>query len=193
MTLETGNTFSSPTPWWVIYTRHQHEKTIADALTEKGFEVFLPLYKSVRRWKDRQKVLAMPLFPSYIFLRGGMDRKFHVLSTAGVYMTLTQGGAIALVPDSEMFALQRLLEGDAPIEPHPFLKCGERVRVTRGPLAGIEGLLVRKKNIYRLVLSVDMVSQSVSVEVDAADVEPIVPFHSSEPVHAHQAVSLAVN
>lgn len=193
MNLDAVNTLGSSAPWWVIYTRHQHEKTVADALEDKGFEVFLPLYQSVRRWKDRQKVLDLPLFPSYVFVHGGLDRRFQVLSTAGVYMTLTQGGAIALVPNSEMFALQKLVEGDAPIEPHPYLKCGERVRVTRGAMTGVEGLLVRKKNMYRLVLSVEMVAQSVSVEVDAADVEPIIPFHAPKPSYPHRATSMVAS
>lgn len=187
MTLEHKQAGNPSAPWWVIYTRHQHEKTVADTLTEKGFEVFLPLYKSVRRWKDRQKVLDLPLFPSYVFVHGGLESRFRVLSTPGVYMTLTQGDSIALVPENEMADLQRIVGGDAPIEPHPFLKCGERVRVIRGPLAGVEGLLARKKNIYRLILSVDMVAQSVAVEVNAADVEAIEPVHAPESAHTYQA------
>ena len=158
--------------WWALYTRHQHEKVVADMLSAKGFEVFLPLYESTRRWKDRRKVLSLPLFPCYLFVRGGLDRKLHVLTTPGVHMILYRGDQVAVVPELEIEAIQRAVEGSLRVEPHPFLKCGARVRVLRGALEGVEGILVRKKNLYRLVLSVDMLAQSVAVEVNACDVEP---------------------
>lgn len=161
--------------WWALYTRHQHEKVIADMLTAKGFEVFLPLHSSVRRWKDRRKVLSLPLFPSYVFVRGGLNRKLQVVTTPGVFMALSRGGQLATIPESEIEAIRRAVEGYFDVEPHPFLRCGERVRVTRGSLEGVEGILVRKKNQFRLVLSVDMLAQSVAVEIDAADVEPVTP------------------
>lgn len=161
--------------WWALYTRHQHEKVVADMLTAKGFEVYLPLHNSVRRWKDRRKVLSLPLFPSYVFIRGGLDRKLQVMTTPGVYMVLSRGGELATIPESEIEAIRRAIEGYYDVEPHPFLRCGERVRVTRGSLQGIEGILVRKKNLFRLVLSVDMLAQAVAVEIDAADVEPVKP------------------
>lgn len=142
-------------------------------LTAKGFEVFLPAYDSIRRWKDRRKVLSLPLFPCYVFVRGQPERRLQVVSTPGVHMLLTRGEQIAVVPEAEIGAIRRAVEGSFRVEPHPFLKVGERVRVTRGSLAGVEGILVRKKNLYRLVLSVDMLAQSVGVEVDASDVEPI--------------------
>jgi transcription antitermination factor NusG len=95
------------------------------------------------------------------------------VTTPGVHMILSRGDQIALVPEDEILAIRRAVEGSYRIEPHPFLKCGERVRVTRGSLEGVEGILVRKKNLYRLVLSVDMLARSVGVEVDASDVEPV--------------------
>lgn len=158
--------------WWALYTRHQHEKVVADMLSAKGFEVFLPLYESTRRWKDRRKILSLPLFPCYLFVRGGLDRKLHVLTTPGVHMILYRGDQVAFVPEPEIEAIQRAVEGSLRVEPHPFLKCGSRVRVLRGALEGVEGILVRKKNLCRLVLSVDMLAQSVAVEVSACDVEP---------------------
>lgn len=158
--------------WWVLYTRHQHEKTVAEMLSTKGFEVFLPLYESVRRWKDRSKMLTLPLFPCYVFVRGGLDRRLQVVTTPGVHTILFHGEDVAIIPEDEIQAIRRVVEGPFRVEPHPFLKCGERVRVTRGSLEGVEGILVRKKNLYRLVLSVDMMAQSVAVEIDATDVEP---------------------
>jgi transcription antitermination factor NusG len=159
-------------PWWALYTRHQHEKTVADMLVAKGFEVFLPLYESTRRWKDRTKILALPLFPCYVFVRGGLDRKLQVVTTPGVHMILYRGERVATIPDQEIDAIERAVKGSYHVEPHPFLKCGMRVRVVRGALEGVEGILMRKKNLCRLVLSVGMLAQSVAVEVDASDVEP---------------------
>jgi transcription antitermination factor NusG len=159
--------------WYALYTRHQHEKTIAEMLTNKGFDVFLPLYQSIRRWKDRKKTLSMPLFPGYVFLRGGLSRRVQILSTPGVHMILCRGSQVSYIPDGEIRAIQRTVEGPYRVEPHPFLKCGDKVRVRRGALEGVEGVLVRKKNLCRLVLSVDMLAQSVGVEIDAADVEVV--------------------
>jgi transcription antitermination factor NusG len=160
--------------WWVLYTRHQHEKTVAEMLSEKGFEVFLPLYESIRRWKDRKKLLNLPLFPCYVFVQGGIDRRLQVVTTPGIYTILFHGERVAIVPEAEIQAIRRVVEGKFRVEPHPFLKCGERVRVTRGSLEGVEGILVRKKNLCRLVISVDMMAQSVAVEIDATDVEPVI-------------------
>jgi transcription antitermination factor NusG len=159
--------------WWVLHTRHQHEKTVAEMLSAKGFEVFLPVYESLRRWKDRKKLLTLPLFPCYVFVQGGLDRRLQVVTTPGIHTILFHGERVAIVPEGEIRAIRRAVEGHFRVEPHPFLKCGERVRVVRGSMEGVEGILVRKKNLYRLVLSVDMMAQSVAVEIDATDVEPV--------------------
>jgi len=159
--------------WWALYTRHQHEKAVAEMLSSKGFEVFLPLYDSIRRWKDRSKMLSLPLFPCYVFVRGALNRRLQVVTTPGVHMILSHGDHFAIVPEDEIEAIRRIVDGQFHAEPHPFLKCGERVRVIRGTLQGVEGVLVRKKNLFRLVLSVDMLAQSVAVEIEASDVEPV--------------------
>jgi transcription antitermination factor NusG len=157
--------------WWAIYTRHQHEKAVAEVLSAKGLEVFLPLYDCMRRWKDRTKLISLPLFPGYLFVRGELDRRLHIVTTPGVHMILSRGDKLAVITEAEIQAIRITIEGPNQVEPHPFLKCGQRVRVKHGPLEGIEGILVRKKNLCRLVLSVDMLAQSVAVEIDAADVE----------------------
>jgi transcription antitermination factor NusG len=157
--------------WWALYTRHQHEKTVAEVLSNKGFDVFLPLYESVRRWKDRNKILSLPLFPCYVFVRGGMSRRLQVVTTPGVHTILYTGERIAIIPSDEIEAIQIAVNSPSRIEPHPFLRCGEKVRVTRGSLEGVVGVLIRKKSLCRLVLSVEMLAQSVSVEIDASDVE----------------------
>jgi transcription antitermination factor NusG len=174
--------------WWALYTRHQHEKTVADMLTAKGFEVFLPLYESMRRWKDRKKMLSLPLFPCYVFVRGGLNRRLQVVTTPGVHMILSHGDSFAVIPEVEIEVIRKTIESSYRVEPHPFLKVGERVRVIRGSLEGVEGVLLRKKNMCRLVLSVAMVAQSVAVEIDAADVEPVTGRHQSSEIAAGESM-----
>lgn len=162
--------------WWAVYTRHQHEKTVATMLAAKGLEVFLPLYDSMHRWKDRSKLISLPLFPCYLFVQGGPARRLQVLTTPGVHMLLTNGEHVAKVPEVEILAIRKTLAAAIKVEPHPFLNCGQTVRVKRGPLQGVEGILIRKKNQDRLVLSVEMLAQSVAVEIDASDVESVRAF-----------------
>jgi len=159
--------------WYALYTKHQHEKTVASLLSGKGFEVFLPLYSTVHRWRDRDKRLELPLYPGYVFLHDPLERRLQVVMTPGVHAIVGRGGAPEPIPDSEIEAVQRVVASPFAVAPHPYLRTGDRVRVVHGPLEGIEGILVRKKNIYRLVLSVEMLKQSVAVEVDASLVEPV--------------------
>lgn len=160
--------------WWhALYIRHQHEKVVAQALSGKGFEVFLPQYRAVHRWKDREKELLLPLFPNYVFLHGGLDRMLTLITTPGIHSLVCWGGRAANIPREEIEAVRRLVESAYAIEPHPFLTCGDRVRIKSGPLEGIEGILIRKTRGYRLVLSVEMLSKSASVEVDTSVVESL--------------------
>jgi len=159
--------------WYVLYTRHQHEKTVAQILTSKGFEILLPLYSTARQWKDRTKLISVPLFPCYVFLRGALERQLAVMTTPGVHAIVSTAGQPTPIPHSEIEAIRRVVEGGARVEPHPFLTCGEWVRVKCGPLMGIQGILVRKKNLYRLVLSVEILGKAASVEIDALLVERV--------------------
>jgi transcription termination/antitermination protein NusG len=163
----------SQPPWYAIYTRYKHEKTVAQILASKGFEIFLPLYATAHRWKDRIKLLSLPLFPCYVFLKGGLDRRLAIVTTPGFYLLVSNGGHPLEIPPEEIDAVRRAVESGARVNPHPFLKCGERVRVKCGALAGVEGILVRKKNLYRLVLSVEMLGKSVALEVDAFEVQRV--------------------
>src|SRR5712692_5463966 len=161
--------------WHALYTRHQHEKAIAHALSNKGFEVFLPLYPATHRWKERNKEVLLPLFPCYVFLLGGLERRLDIMTTPGIHMLITSGGHPAVVLDDEICAVRQLVEKAARVEPHPFLRSGDRVRVRSGPLMGVEGILVRKKNLFRLVVSVEILGKSAAAEVDASMVERINP------------------
>ena len=157
--------------WHAVYTRHQHEKTVANGLASKQFDVFLPLYTSARRWKDRTVHLPLPLFPGYVFLRGDVDRRLDILTVPGVHCLLCWGGKPAAVPEGEIEAVRRVLEARFQVEPYPYLRCGDKVRVTSGALIGIEGIVIRKKNSCRLVLSVELLEKSIAVEVGGITIE----------------------
>lgn len=159
--------------WYALYTRHQHEKMVDQVLTNKGFNTFLPLYATIHNWKDRTKALTLPLFPCYVFLKGGIDRRLHILTTPGIYGLVSSAGQPAVIPDTEIEAIRRVVESGIRVEAHPYLKCGNWVRVKCGPLTGIEGILVRKKNISRLVLSVEILGTAAAIEVAAFQVEEV--------------------
>lgn len=163
---------SSPA-WFALYTRHQHEKAVANSLQSKGVEVFLPLYDSAHRWKDRIKQLSLPLFPNYVFVFVDLESRFAVLTSPGIYDFVRAAGQPAAIPVEEINAVRKVVAKGLSVEPHPFLKSGDRVRLKRGPLEGIEGILIRKKSFYRLILSVELLARSISVEVDVADVERV--------------------
>jgi transcription antitermination factor NusG len=160
-------------PWHAVYTKHQHERKASELLRGKGFEVFLPLYRTEHRWKDRTKVVSLPLFPGYLFLRTSFDRKLEILQTPGVFWLVESGGRPCAIPDSEIEAVRKITQSSAKVEPHPYLKCGDYVRVREGSLAGIEGVLTRVRNRYRVVLSVDLLQKAIAVEVDFSLVERI--------------------
>ena len=157
--------------WLAIHTRHQHESLAARSLVYKGFEVFLPQYTSVRQWSDRTRELSAPLFPGYVFLRGAPEHQIRILTTPGVLSVVGFSGIPAIIPDVEIESVRQTLARRVHIEPYPFLNCGDWVRVKNGPLEGIEGILVRKKNQFRLVLSVQLLQKSAAVEVDAWSIE----------------------
>jgi transcription antitermination factor NusG len=159
--------------WYALYTRHQHEKIVDQILTNKGFDTFLPLYTTTHHWKDRTKALSLPLFPCYVFLKGGIERRLQILTTPGIYGLVSSAGQPAAIPDIEIEAIRRVVESGARVESHPYLKCGNWVRVKSGPLTGIEGILVRKKNISRLVLSVEILGTAAAIEIAAFQVEAV--------------------
>jgi len=159
--------------WYALYTRHHHEKAVAKILTAKGFTVFLPLYSASRQWKDRTKVILLPLFSCYVFVQGGLERYLDIVTTAGIHGFVCCAGLPARIPQQEIDGICQVVERAIKIEPHPFIKCGDRVRVKAGPLERIEGILVRKKNFNRLVLTVELLGKSAAVEVDVSLVERI--------------------
>lgn len=169
---ETVNS-SAAALWYAAYTSANHEKRVAEQLGQKGIENFLPLYDSVRHRKDRRVRLQLPLFPGYVFVRLPLSEKLKVLQVAGVARLVGFGDKPVSLPEEEMESLRRGACGEVRMEPHPYLTEGRRVRIMRGPLTGMEGILLRRKGSVRLVLSIDLIMRSIAVDVDAADVRPI--------------------
>lgn len=159
--------------WYVAYTSANHEKRVAEQFSVRSVEHFLPLYESVRRWKDRRMKLQLPLFPGYVFVRLPLRDRLKVLQVPGVARLVGFNGQPAALPDKEIEALRAGLGAQLRAEPHPYLTVGRRVRVKRGPLEGAEGILIRKKNACRVVLSLDLIQRSASLEVDASDLERV--------------------
>jgi transcription antitermination factor NusG len=159
--------------WYAAYTSANHEKRVADQLGVREVEHFLPLYASVRRWKDRRMKLQLPLFPGYVFVHLPLRDRLKVLQVPGVARLVGFNGQPAVLPDKEIEGLRAGLATERRAEPHPYLTVGRSVRVKSGPLEGVEGILIRKKNVYRVVLSLDLIQRSASVEVDASDLERV--------------------
>ena len=157
--------------WYALYTRHQHEKSVTQVLANKGFETLLPLYRVAHRWKDRTQVVHLPVFPCYTFVRTSLERKLEILKTPGACWLVGKRGYATPIALEEIEAVRVVCESSARLEPHTFVKCGDRVRVHKGPLTGIEGILVRTKNQCRVVLSLQLLRQSAAVEVDLAMIE----------------------
>ncbi len=167
---------AGPPNWYALLTRHQHEKSVALALSNKSHEVYLPLFRSVRRWQDRAKQVWLPLFPCYVFIREGMDRQIQIVTTPGIIHIVGWAGRPAIVPQTQLDAVRQIIESCLNVETHPYLQCGDRVRVKTGPLMGLEGILARKKGVTRLVISMEMLGRSAAVEIDGLNVERIGPI-----------------
>ncbi len=161
--------------WFALRVRAQHEKLVASSLHSKGYEDFLPLYRCRRRWSDRIKEIELPLFPGYVFCRFDVHRRLPILITPDVLLIVGAGKIPVPVDDDEIAALQSVVKSGLQAEPWPFLQVGQRVRIDRGALEGLEGILTEIKKPYRLVVSVTLLQRSVAVEIDYAWASPISP------------------
>lgn len=162
--------------WYAIHVKSRHEFKVLDRLTGTGVKAFLPLVERLSKWKDRNKRVAFPLFSGYMFVHiaRNYDSMLPVLKTKGVVRFLGMvPGEPETVPDDQILRLQRLVESKEEIDPYPYLKEGERVRIKLGPLAGMEGILVERAGKHLLVLSVDILRQGVSLKIEASEVELI--------------------
>lgn len=157
--------------WYAAYTMSRHERRIAAHCEHIGIEHFLPLYSSKRSWKNRTTVdLQMPLFPNYIFVRLSAENHGPLLRLPGVLSTVGNSCGPATIPDSDMEALRRLIECKA-IEPHPYIAVGDRVRVKKGPLEGIAGVVLYRRNGVRFVVTLDLIGKSVALDIEGNSLE----------------------
>jgi transcription antitermination factor NusG len=158
--------------WFALWTRSRHEQVVRQQLMEKQVEAFLPTITRWSRWKDRKKRIDWPLFPGYCFARFDPRERLPVLKCTGVVGIVSVEGEPAPIPEHEIEAIRQLIDSELAYDPCPMIREGTMVEVVHGPLRGVIGRLLRKNERARLVLSVDLIGQAVSVEVDAADVRP---------------------
>lgn len=158
--------------WFAIHTKAHHESVAARFVGARGYEHFLPVYRSRRQWSDRVKIVEVPLFAGYFFVRLGTGSHTPILEAPGVVNIVGFGGVPAPIPEAEVEAVRRLAVSGLSACPHPYLKSGDRVRIKGGPLQHLEGTLQKVRNQWRFVLTVELLQRAVSVEVDSELVEP---------------------
>ena len=156
--------------WYAVRTRSRHEATARGHIAGRGIEAFFPTFPKWSRWKDRKKKIEWPLFPGYCFARFDPGERLPILKVPGVVSIISFEGEPAPIPEHEIDGIRQLVESDLAFDPCPMIHEGMMVEVMHGPLKGVVGRLMRKNEKARLVLSVDLIGQAVSVEVDAADV-----------------------
>lgn len=167
--------------WYAVFTMTRHEKRLTRLCEERRIESFLPLYHVKNRWKNRCTVtVELPLFPNYLFVRINAQKRVHILNLPGVLSIVSAGRNLLPVPDDYVSALRGGLLAHK-IEPHPNVEAGDRVCITAGPMTGMEGILDRRKNGLRVVVRLDMIGRSVSVEVDDTEISPIGPARVRRP------------
>ena len=161
--------------WYALHTRSRHERVVEHRLREQGMETFLPTVRETHRWSDRKKVVEVPLFSCYVFVRCALSsddrtKVFRVDSALGFVGTRGMGVAI---PDEQIDSVRAVLSQTAPCRTHPFLKVGQRVRVCGGAMDGVEGVFLSENGDHSLVISVDVIQRSLAVRIDGYDVKPV--------------------
>ncbi len=162
--------------WYAVYVRSRHEFQVFKRLTMKGIEAFLPTVERLRKWKDRKKLIAFPLFPGYLFIHipRGAQEILNILKIKGVVRLLSSvRGELDPIPNEQIISLRKLVENKETLDPYPYLNKGQWVRIKKGPLNGVEGILVEKLGKHILVLSVDVLRQGVALTISASEVEKI--------------------
>ena len=155
--------------WYVLRVKARHEKIVEKLLDKKGVTIFLPVRKIQRKWSDRKKMVTFPLFPGYLFVFTKISQKREILTVNGVVQIVGKPSPVS-VPVEQIDSIRKFVELKVEIDPYPHYTPGRRVEVRRGVFKGITGVLERKKGKYRLVINIDLIQQSASVEIDADDV-----------------------
>jgi transcription antitermination factor NusG len=176
-------------PWVALVVRPRTERNVQTGLKNIGVDSFVAWHGVRRRWSDRVKTIEQNLFPGYVFCRSDFSQRFEVLNLPGVQWVVSFNHSPASIPDAEIAALRRVIESNLPLGPWPFLKAGQRVRITEGALAGIEGTLVRDTAAWRVVISVNALERSIAVQLDRDAICPVpetisTPWQSTNPATA---------
>ena len=159
--------------WYAVRVKPQHERTVSYTLLKLGFDRYVPLYKALRRWSDSLKELELPIFPGYVFCRLAPFDMPRVLSTPAVYQLVGRGAVPAPVEEHELHTVQRIESAGLPIIPWPCFKDGQKVRIARGPLAGVTGLLAGSSQAWHVVVNISLLQRGVAVAVDRGDLAPL--------------------
>jgi transcription antitermination factor NusG len=162
-----------PEQWFALRVKPRRERVVASAAHLKGFEEFLPLYKCRHRWSDRSKTLELPLFPGYVFCRLNEEDRFALLTIPGVVHLVSNGRVPMPIDDEEILAIQTAIGSGIPIEPWHFLEVGERVRLSGGPLAGLEGFLVQAHDQQCVVVGLTVLKRSIALEIERDWIQPL--------------------
>jgi len=166
--------------WYAAYTSANHEKRVAEQLVQRSIEHILPLYAVSRRWKDRRVDLQLPLFPGYVFVHLALRDRLLVSGIPSVACLVGAGRMPTPVAEEEIARLRRIVGEGTGVQPHPYLTVGRRVRITTGALAGYEGVLIRRRGKKRVVLSIDLIRQSMVVDADEFSIEPARPLRTQK-------------
>jgi transcription antitermination factor NusG len=171
-TMDSG-TATLPTEWYAIQTRSRHEKVVGQLLNRRSIDAFVPLLRQKRRWADRDKDVATPLFPGYVFVETDLENRVEILRTHGVVRIVGDGRRPLPVDRKTISDIMSALRTTHQVHPYPCLKEGCTVRVKRGPLAGCEGILIKFRSKHCLVMQITLIQQAVAVEVEAGDVDGV--------------------
>jgi transcription termination/antitermination protein NusG len=173
--------------WFAVQVRPKYEFITATILRNKGYEEFVPSYRSVRQWSDRRKEITAPLFPGYVFCRFNAEICAPVVTTPGVIRILGTANRSAQIEDSEIEAIQMAVASGLNLLPFPYINVGDRVCIKEGPMAGLQGILIRCNNRHRFILSVDLIQNSLAVEIDESEIVKMNDVPNAVPA-AHGAV-----
>ena len=159
--------------WYALSVRPQHEKAVADQLQAESLEGYLPVYRATRRWSDRSKTIELPLSSRYVVCRFNFEQRLRVLQTFSVTSIVGFAGKPCPLSDQEIASIRRMVGSSLPLSPWPFVRLGQRVRICRGSMEGVEGILSREKSLYRVVVNVELLNRAVAVEIDRDMVCPV--------------------
>jgi transcription antitermination factor NusG len=166
-------------PWFALHVRSNFEKATSTILEAKGLHVYYPSFRQKKRWSDRIREIEKPLFPGYVFCRFDPECRLPVLKTQGVVGMVGVAGVPTPIADSEIEAVQRIVQSGLAARPWPFQNVGQHVLIETGPLAGTEGIILECKNIYRIVVSINLLQRSVVAEIDAEMARAVRPLPCS--------------